>query len=93
MQLAWGPITQLYSRNLHHEHYNIVSLNCRVAVGDEALNELFSWKDLPRLKFDSDIWSSTTGLSIKVAMDASDSCRGGHTLSDILFVAHEYISE
>ena len=42
MKLTWGPITQLYTRDLYHILNNIVSLNCRVTVGDdEALNEPF----------------------------------------------------
>ena len=61
----------------------MVSLNCRVTVSDEALNELLFWKDLPRLRFDSDISPSTSGLSIKVTTYASDFGWGGHTLHGI----------
>jgi len=40
MKLAWGPVTQLYTRNLYYTLNNVVSLNCWVIVSDEALNEL-----------------------------------------------------
>jgi hypothetical protein len=92
MKLAWGPITQLYTRNLYHILNNVLSLNCWVTISDEALNELYFWNDLPRLRFETDIWPSPIGLSIKVATDASDIGWGGHTLSGISYVAHEYFS-
>jgi hypothetical protein len=93
MKLAWGPITQLYTRNLYHILNNVLSLNCWITVSDEALNELHFWNDLPRLRFESDIWPSMSGLSIKIATDASDIGWGGHTLSGITYVAHEYFSQ
>ena len=43
-----------------------------------------------RLRFDSDIWPSSSGLSIKIATDASDIGWGGHTLSGVMYVAHKY---
>ena len=55
MKLAWGPITQIYTRNLYHIPNSIASLNYWATFNDEALNELFFWKDLPRLRFESDI--------------------------------------
>jgi hypothetical protein len=91
MKLAWGPITQLYTRNLYHIN-NVLSLNCWIAVNDEALNELHFWNDLPRLRFESDIWPSSSGLFIKVATDASDIGWGGNTLSGVTYIAHEYFS-
>ncbi len=92
MKLAWGPVTQLYTRNLYHIINDAVSLNCWVSISDETLNELLFWKDLPRLRFDSDIWPTPSGISIKVAMDASDFGWGGHTLNGPSFIAHEYFS-
>ncbi len=52
-----------------------------VNFSNEAFNELIFWKGLPRLKFDSEIWPSTSGLSIKVATNASDIGWGGGTHS------------
>jgi hypothetical protein len=72
MKLAWGPIIQLYNRNLYHILNNVPSLNCWVTINDEARSELFFWSELPRLRFESDIWPFTKELSIKVATDASD---------------------
>jgi hypothetical protein len=92
MKLAWGPVTQLYTRNLYHIINNVLSLNCWVDVTMEAFNELIFWKDLPRLRFDSEIWPSTSGLSIKVATDASDVGWGGHIIHGGSFIAHEYFS-
>jgi hypothetical protein len=92
MKLAWRPITQLYTRNLYHILNNVLSLSCWITINDEALNELHFWNDLPRLRVESDIWPSTSALSIKVATDASDIGWGGHTLSGVRYVAHEYFS-
>ena len=64
-----------------------------MAISDEALNKLFFWKDLPRLRFASYTWPSPSGLSIQVATDAGDFGWGGHTLSGVIFIAHEYFSE
>jgi hypothetical protein len=88
MKLAWGPITQLHSRNLYHNLNNVLFLNCWIIINDEALNELHFWNDLRRLRFESDIWPSSSGLSIKIANDASDIGWGGHTLSGVTYVAH-----
>ena len=68
IKLAWGHVTQLYTRNLYHILNNVAFFNCWVTVGDdEALDKLIFWKDLPRLIFESDIWPSTTSLSILFA--------------------------
>jgi len=93
MKLAWGPITQLYTRNLYHILNNVPSLDCWVTINDEAHNELLFWRDPPRLRFESDIWPCTKGLFIKVATDASDFGWGGHTLGGTSYIAHEYFSE
>ena len=92
LQLAWGPITHLYTMNLYHILNNVLSPNCRITLGDKALNELHFWNDLPRPRFESDIWPSSSTLSIKVATDACDIGWGGHTLSGVTYVAHEYFS-
>ncbi len=52
MTLAWGHVTQLYTRNLYHILDNVLSLNCWVTICDEALIELHFWNDLPRLRFE-----------------------------------------
>jgi hypothetical protein len=93
MKLAWDPITQLYTRNIYHILNNVPSLNRWVTIDNEALNELPFWKDLPRLRFEPDMWPCTNGLSIKIATDASDFGWGGHTLSGICHIAHEYFFE
>ena len=93
MKLAWGLIIQLYTRNIYHILNKVPSLNCWVTIYNEAQNELLFWKDLPRLRFKSDILPCTKGLSIKVAIDAIDFGWGGHTLSGIPHVAHGYFSE
>ena len=93
VKLAWGHITQLYTRNICHILSNAPSLNFWVIIDNEAHNELLFWKDLPRLRHESDIWFCTMAISIKVAKDASDFGWGGHTLSVIPHIAHEYFSE
>ena len=93
MKLACGPITQLYTRNIYHILNNIPSLNCWVTIDDEAHNELLFWRDLPRLRFESDIWPCMKGLSIKVSNDASDFGWEGQTLVGTSYIAHEYFSE
>jgi len=92
IKLAWGPITQLNTRNLYHNFNNAVSLNLWLAISDGVLIEIFLWKDLPRLSFDSNISPSPMGLSIKFATDANNFGWGGHTLSEVTFIAHEYFS-
>ena len=72
IKLAWGPITQLHTRNIYHILMNFPSLNCWVAIDDEAHNEIFFWKDLSRLRFESNIWPCINGISITVATDAME---------------------
>jgi hypothetical protein len=93
MRLAWGPVTQLYTRNLYALINSICSLNCWLTVSEEAVGELLFWQQLPRLRFEALIWPSMKGLSVRVATDASDFGWGGHTLSGPHEVAHEYFSE
>jgi len=93
MKLAWGPITQLFTRNLYHILNNVPSLNCWVTINDEAHSDLLFWRDLPRLRFESDIRPCIKELFIKVATDANDFDWGGHTLGGTSNIAREYFSE
>jgi hypothetical protein len=93
MKLAWGPITQLFTRNLYNILNNVPLLNCWVTINDEDHSELLFWSELPRLRFESDIWLYTKGISIKVTTVASDFDWGGHTFVSSSFIAHEYFSE
>ena len=77
---------------MYHIINDVVSLNYWVSISDEALNELLFWKDLPRLRFDSEIWPLASGISIKVATDASDIGWGDHTINGPSFTAHEYFT-
>ncbi len=60
----------------HKKAFGIRSLKW-VVFSNEAFNELVSWKDLPRLKFDFEIWPSTSGLLVMVAIDAEILYGGG----------------
>ena len=62
-------------------------------LSDEAKSELLFWQQLPRLRFDADIWPSLKGLSIRIATDASDFAWGGHTMTGPLEIAREYLSD
>ena len=44
------PITQLYTKNMFYILNNVLSLNCWIKIGDEALNELQCWNDLLKTK-------------------------------------------
>jgi hypothetical protein len=72
MRLAWGPVTQLYSRHFYALINDVRTLNWWLAVSEEAASELLFWHHLPRLRFDADIWPSVEGVSIRVANDAND---------------------
>jgi hypothetical protein len=87
MKLAWGPVTQLYTRHLYALINSVISFNCWVTLNDEVSNELLFWQHLPRLKFTSDIWPNNHGLTFRVATDASDIGWGGHSLSGPSMVA------
>jgi hypothetical protein len=52
IELAGGPITLLYTRNLYHTLNNITSLKCRASMDNVTLNEPFFWKDVPRLRIE-----------------------------------------
>ena len=92
MRLAWGPVCQLYTRHLYALLNTVWSLNCWVPLSEEAVNELLFWQQLPRLGFETEIWPSQKGVSIKVATDASDFAWGGHTLGGPLIMAREYFT-
>jgi len=78
MHLAWGPVTQLYSRHLYALINDIPTLNRWLAVSEEAASELLFWHELPRLRFDAEIWPSVKEVSTRVATDANDfGCMGG----------------
>ena len=47
-------------------------MNYWVTLVEEARGELLFWQQLPRLRFDADIWPPLRGVSIRVATDASD---------------------
>ena len=93
MRLAWGPVSQLYTRHLYALINSVVSLNCWIVVSEEAANELLFWQQLPQLRFVADIWPCTKGLAVRVATDASDMGWGGITLTGPREVAHEYFTE
>ena len=40
MHLSWGPVTQLYTMHVYALINSVVSLNCWVALTEEATNEL-----------------------------------------------------
>ncbi len=92
MRLAWGPVCHLYTRHLYALLNTMWSLNCWVPLSEEAVNELLFWQQLPRLIFETEIWPSQKGVSIKVATDASDFAWGGHTLGGPLSMAREYFT-
>ncbi len=68
------------------------SLECWVPLSEEAVNELLFGQQLPRLRFETEIWPSQKGVFIKVATDASDFAWGGHTPGWPLIMAREYFT-
>ena len=72
IKLAWGLVTRLYSRHIYMLVNSVFSLNCRVRLSEDAMGELLCWQQLPRLRFEAEIWPCLQGLSIRVATDASD---------------------
>ena len=91
MHLSWGPVTQLYTRHLYALINSVVSLTYCVVLTEEATNELSFWHGLPRLKFEFEgsIWPPTTGVSVRMASDASDIGWGGHIMQGVVEHAHE----
>ncbi len=49
-------------------------------------------QQLPRLRFETEIWPSQKGFSIKVATNACDFAWRGHTLGGPLITAREYFT-
>ena len=92
MGLAWGPVTQLYTRHLYVVINSAHSLNQWVAISEEAMSELMFWQGLQATAFTAPIWASTPGQSIRLACDASDQGWGALTLSGDAAIAHEYFS-
>ena len=86
-------MTQLYTRHLYALINSVGSLNCWVTLTEEAVNELTFWQELPRLRFEGNIWPPTEGVAIRMASDASDFGWGGHTMQGVSEYAHEYFSE
>jgi len=73
MKLAWGPLTQLYSRHIYVLVNSVFSFNQLLGKAlEEARGELLFWQHMPRLRFEAEIWPCLEGLSIGVAADASD---------------------
>ncbi len=93
MKLAWGPVTQLYTRYLYALVNIVFFLNCWVVLTEEAWGEQRFGQQLSRLRFEAEISPSLMGLSIRLATDASDFAWGGHTVSGPLELAREYFSE
>ena len=67
----------------------IWTLICWVSLSKEKTNELLFWHQLPRLRFEKEIWPSQKSVSIKVATDANDFAWGVHTLGRPLLMARE----
>ena len=51
IRMAWGPVTQLYSRHIYVLMHSVSYLNCWVVLSEEARSELLFWQQLPRLHF------------------------------------------
>ena len=95
MGLAFGPITQLYTRYLYALINSVPSFNSWVSITDEARNELLFWNGLSYESFTSPIWAPTIGNAVRlvrIASDASDRGWGAHTLSGPSDIAHEFFS-
>ena len=54
-RLAWGPVSQLYTRHLYALLDTLWSLNCWISFSEEAISELLFWKQSPRLRFKTEI--------------------------------------
>ena len=54
IKLAWGPVTQLYSRHLYAMFNTVPSLNCWVVLSKEARGEPLLGLQQPRLRFEAD---------------------------------------
>jgi hypothetical protein len=90
MRLAWEPVCQMYTRHLYALLNTVWSLNCWVSLLEEAVNKVLFLQQPPRLRFETAIWPSQKGVSIKVATDARDFAWRGHTQGGPLITAREY---
>ena len=70
--LAWGPVTQQYTRHMHVMLNKVPSLNYWVVLSEKARGELLFWQKLPRIRFEADILPPVLVLTIRVVTDASD---------------------
>jgi hypothetical protein len=93
MKLAWGPVTELYTRHMYALINSAFFLNSWITLTEEARGELLFWQQLPRLRFDADIWPPLKRVSIRVDTDGSDFAWGGHTMTGPMELAREYFSE
>jgi len=83
----------MYTRHVYALINSVFFLNRWVTLTEEARGELLFWQQLPRLRFDADIWPPLKGVSIWMATDASDFAWGGHTVTGPMELAREYFSE
>jgi hypothetical protein len=68
------------------------SIKFCVSLSEETVNELLFWQQLSLLRFETEIWPSQKGVSIKVATDANDFAWGGHTMGGPLLMARDYFT-
>ncbi len=87
MGQAWGQVTQLYTRHMYALINSVFFLDCWVTLTDETRGEQLFWQQMPRLRFDADIWPSLKGVSIRMATDASDFEWGEHTMTGPMEIA------
>jgi len=53
------------------------SLNCWVTLTKGATNELLFWQELPRVRFEGEIWPAPEEISIRMASGANNIGWGG----------------
>ena len=56
MGLAFGPVSRLFTRSLYHAQNSVLSLNCKVSLGEEAIKFLKLdgqpiWQSSPRISY------------------------------------------
>jgi len=78
IRLAWGPVTQFNSRHLYALVNDAPILNWWLAVSEEVASELLFWLQLPRLRFDADIWPSSRGCRFASQPTQTISDGGAH---------------
>jgi hypothetical protein len=72
---------------------SVFFLNWWGALTEEARGELLFWQQLPRIRFDADMWPPLKGVSIRVATDASYFAWVGHPMTEPVELAREYFSD